>query len=117
MNFSFRKSVKVDFNQAFAQKINPRLKEVSYDTIREIQETFQIFDVDKKNSMKLDDLKIALMSLGLKTSNDEFQRFVKQFKLNNPEKDFINYQEFYDIACMRLVNNKFNNKKSEFSKF
>jgi hypothetical protein len=44
MNFSFRKSVKVDFNQAFAQKINPRLKEVSYDTIREIQETFQIFD-------------------------------------------------------------------------
>jgi Ca2+-binding EF-hand superfamily protein len=103
MNFNFRKSAKVDFNQAFSHKINPRLREISYDTIKEIQETFEIFDSEKNGCMKLDDLKIALMSLGLKTSNDEFQRFVKQFKLNNVEKDFLNYQEFYEIASMRLV--------------
>ncbi len=91
------------FDYRNSKVLKPRLREITPEIIKEIQETFEIFDSEKKNCLKMDDLKIALMSLGLKTSNDEFLRIVKRFKLTNGDRNFLTYQEFYEIASMRLV--------------
>lgn len=77
--------------------------EVNYNTINEIKQTFELLTIDKENKLYLEDLKIALISLGLKSSNDEVTRVSRQFKNLNNNRDYLNYEEFFDLVKIRLV--------------
>jgi Ca2+-binding EF-hand superfamily protein len=68
----------------------------------EIKEAFEIIDVDGKNQLNLVDLKLALMSFGLKVSNDELKRINKNIKNKYGEKSYLTYDEFQEI-CIKLI--------------
>ncbi len=78
--------------------------EIDYNIIGEIKQTFQLLTVDNENKLNLEDLKIAFMSLGLKTTNDEVSRVIRQFKNLNDNREYLNYNEFFDLVKIRLVN-------------
>lgn len=87
--------------------INKKLKGLTVDQKNEIKETFSIFDKEEKDEMKINDLKIAMMALGLKPSTDEIERIIKQIKADNSGmSDSLSYQQFYDIVAYKVVSFK-----------
>ncbi len=77
-------------------------KEDFHKLTNEIKEAFEILDVEGKNQFNIDDLKLALMSFGLKISNDELKRIQKNIKNKYGEKSYLSYEEFQEI-CIKLI--------------
>ena len=69
--------------------------------------------------LRVNDLKIAMMGLGLNPSNDEIDRIITQLKLSKKLKkedtlETMTFDEFYDNVHFRVINKKYNfDKESE----
>jgi len=86
-------------------------KELSLEQIEEIKETFGLLDQYKSDRISIADLKIGMIALGLRPSEEELERIGKQLKekSNNILTNFtesakyLSFKEFFDIVSFRLV--------------
>ena len=72
--------------------------------------------------MRVKDLKIAMMGLGLNPSNDEIERIITQLKLSKKLKkddvlETMTFDEFYDNVHFRVINKKYNFEKESEKMF
>ena len=72
--------------------------------------------------MRVKDLKIAMMGLGLNPSNDEIERIITQLKLSKKLKkddvlETMTFEEFYDNVHFRVINKKYNFEKESEKMF
>ena len=87
---------------------------------KEIKDAYKIITNKYPDGLlRLTDLKIAMMGLGLNPSNDEIDRIITQLKLSKKLKkednlETMTFDEFYDNVHFRVINKKFNfDKESE----
>ena len=87
---------------------------------KEIKDAYKIITNQYPDGLlRLTDLKIAMMGLGLNPSNDEIDRIITQLKLSKKLKkedtlETMTFDEFYDNVHFRVINKKFNfDKESE----
>ena len=87
---------------------------------KEIKDAYKIITNQYPDGLlRLSDLKIAMMGLGLNPSNDEIDRIITQLKLSKKLKkednlETMTFDEFYDNVHFRVINKKFNfDKESE----
>ena len=88
-------------------------EELTLEQKKEVKECYKIFtDKYKDGLLRVADLKIAMMGLGLSPTNDEIERIITQLKLfkkmdKNDELVTLTFYEFYDIIHFRLISKKF----------
>ena len=88
-------------------------EELTLEQKKEVKECYKIFtDKYKDGLLRVADLKIAMMGLGLSPTNDEIERIITQLKLfkkmdKNDELVTLTFDEFYDIIHFRLISKKF----------
>ena len=87
---------------------------------KEIKDAYKIITNKYPDGlMRVKDLKIAMMGLGLNPSNDEIDRIITQLKLSKKLKkgdvlETMTFDEFYDNVHFRVINKKYNfDKESE----
>ena len=87
---------------------------------KEIKDAYKIITNQYPDGLlRLTDLKIAMMGLGLNPSNDEIDRIITQLKLSKKLKkednlETMTFDEFYDNVHFRVINKKYNfDKESE----
>ena len=87
---------------------------------KEIKDAYKIITNKYPDGLlRLTDLKIAMMGLGLNPSNDEIDRIITQLKLSKKLKkedtlETMTFDEFYDNVHFRVINKKYNfDKESE----
>jgi len=69
----------------------------------EVKETFFIFDKNKENRLYFEDIKPAFMALGINLSPEDLDRIINNYKKLHPEINYMNLENFLDLAGMRLV--------------
>ena len=87
---------------------------------KEVKDAYKIITNKYPDGLlRVNDLKIAMMGLGLNPSNDEIDRIITQLKLSKKLKkednlETMTFDEFYDNVHFRVINKKFNfDKESE----
>ena len=97
-----------------------RKEELSIIQKKEIKDAYKIITNKYPDGlMRVKDLKIAMMGLGLNPSNDEIERIITQLKLSKKLKkddvlETMTFDEFYDNVHFRVINKKYNfDKESE----
>ena len=87
---------------------------------KEVKDAYKIITNKYPDGLlRVDDLKIAMMGLGLNPSNDEIDRIITQLKLSKKLKkedtlETMTFDEFYDNVHFRVINKKYNfDKESE----
>ena len=87
---------------------------------KEVKDAYKIITNKYPDGLlRLTDLKIAMMGLGLNPSNDEIDRIITQLKLSKKLKkedklETMTFDEFYDNVHFRVINKKYNfDKESE----
>ena len=95
-------------------------EELSVNQKKEVKDAYKIFtDKYPDGLLRVNDLKIAMMGLGLYPSNDEIERIITQLKLSkkigkDDKLETMTFDEFYDIVHFRVINKKLNfDKESE----
>ena len=97
--------------------IKKRKEELTIIQKKEIKDAYKIITNKYPDGLlRVNDLKIAMMGLGLYPSNDEIDRIITQLKLSKKMgKDDIletmTFEEFYDIVHFRVINKKLNFEK------
>ena len=98
-------------------------EELSISQKKEVKDAYKIITNKYGDGLlRVNDLKIAMMGLGLNPSNDEIERIITQLKLSKKMgKDDIletmNFDEFYDIVHFRVINKKLNFEKESEKMF
>ena len=87
---------------------------------KEVKDAYKIITNKYPDGLlRVNDLKIAMMGLGLNPSNDEIDRIITQLKLSKKLKkedtlETMTFDEFYDNVHFRVINKKYNfDKESE----
>ena len=100
--------------------IKKRKEELTIIQKKEIKDAYKIITNKYPDGlMRVKDLKIAMMGLGLNPSNDEIDRIITQLKLSKKLKkgdvlETMTFDEFYDNVHFRVINKKYNfDKESE----
>ena len=98
-------------------------EELSISQKKEVKDAYKIITNKYPDGLlRVNDLKIAMMGLGLYPSNDEIERIITQLKLSKKMgKDDIletmTFEEFYDIVHFRVINKKLNFEKESEKMF
>ena len=98
-------------------------EELSISQKKEVKEAYKIITNKYSDGLlRVNDLKIAMMGLGLYPSNDEIERIITQLKLSKKiGKDDVletmTFEEFYDIVHFRVINKKLNFEKESEKMF
>ncbi len=97
-----------------------RKEELSISQKKEVKDAYKIITNKYPDGLlRVNDLKIAMMGLGLNPSNDEIDRIITQLKLSKKLKkedtlETMTFDEFYDNVHFRVINKKYNfDKESE----
>ena len=97
-----------------------RKEELSIAQKKEVKDAYKIITNKYPDGLlRVKDLKIAMMGLGLNPSNDEIERIITQLKLSKKLKkddilETMTFDEFYDTVHFRIINKKYNfDKESE----
>ena len=97
-----------------------RKEELSITQKKEVKDAYKIITNKYPDGLlRVNDLKIAMMGLGLNPSNDEIDRIITQLKLSKKLKkddvlETMTFDEFYDTVHFRIINKKLNfGKESE----
>ena len=97
-----------------------RKEELSIAQKKEVKDAYKIITNKYPDGLlRVKDLKIAMMGLGLNPSNDEIERIITQLKLSKKLKkddilETMTFDEFYDTVHFRVINKKYNfDKESE----
>ena len=97
-----------------------RKEELSITQKKEVKDAYKIITNKYPDGLlRVKDLKIAMMGLGLNPSNDEIERIITQLKLSKKLKkgdilETMTFDEFYDTVHFRVINKKYNfDKESE----
>ena len=97
-----------------------RKEELSITQKKEVKDAYKIITNKYPDGLlRVNDLKIAMMGLGLNPSNDEIERIITQLKLSKKLKkddilETMTFDEFYDTVHFRVINKKYNfDKESE----
>ena len=95
-------------------------EELSITQKKEVKDAYKIITNKYPDGLlRVNDLKIAMMGLGLYPSNDEIERIITQLKLSKKLKkgdvlETMTFDEFYDNVHFRVINKKYNfDKESE----
>ena len=100
-----------------------RKEELSIIQKKEIKDAYKIITNKYPGGlMRVKDLKIAMMGLGLNPSNDEIERIITQLKLSKKLKkddvlETMTFEEFYDNVHFRIINKKYNFEKESEKMF
>ena len=100
-----------------------RKEELSIIQKKEIKDAYKIITNKYPDGlMRVKDLKIAMMGLGLNPSNDEIERIITQLKLSKKLKkddvlETMTFDEFYDNVHFRVINKKYNFEKESEKMF
>ena len=100
-----------------------RKEELSIIQKKEIKDAYKIIANKYPDGlMRVKDLKIAMMGLGLNPSNDEIERIITQLKLSKKLKkddvlETMTFEEFYDNVHFRVINKKYNFEKESEKMF
>ena len=98
-------------------------EELSISQKKEVKDAYKIMTNKFGDGLlRVNDLKIAMMGLGLYPSNDEIERIITQLKLSKKMgKDDIletmTFEEFYDIVHFRVINKKLSFEKESEKMF
>ena len=97
-----------------------RKEELSIAQKKEVKDAYKIITNKYPDGLlRVKDLKIAMMGLGLNPSNDEIERIITQLKLSKKLKkddilETMTFDEFCDTVHFRVINKKYNfDKESE----
>ena len=100
--------------------IKLRKEELTITQKKEVKDAYKIITNKYPDGLlRVTDLKIAMMGLGLNPSNDEIDRIITQLKLSKKLKkedtlETMTFDEFYDNVHFRVINKKYNfDKESE----
>ena len=100
--------------------IKKRKEELTITQKKEVKDAYKIITNKYPDGLlRVNDLKIAMMGLGLNPSNDEIDRIITQLKLSKKLKkedklETMTFDEFYDNVHFRVINKKYNfDKESE----
>ena len=100
--------------------IKIRKEELTITQKKEVKDAYKIITNKYPDGLlRVNDLKIAMMGLGLNPSNDEIDRIITQLKLSKKLKkedklETMTFDEFYDNVHFRVINKKYNfDKESE----
>ena len=100
--------------------IKLRKEELTITQKKEVKDAYKIITNKYPDGLlRVKDLKIAMMGLGLNPSNDEIDRIITQLKLSKKLKkedtlETMTFDEFYDNVHFRVINKKYNfDKESE----
>ena len=94
-----------------------RKEELSITQKKEVKDAYKLITNNYPDGLlRLNDLKIAMMGLGLNPSNDEIDRIITQLKLSKKLKkddvlETMTFDEFYDTVHFRIINKKLNFEK------
>ena len=94
-----------------------RKEELTITQKKEVKDAYKIItDKYPDGLLRVNDLKIAMMGLGLNPSNDEIDRIITQLKLSKKLKkddilETMTFDEFYDTVHFRIINKKLNFEK------
>ena len=100
-----------------------RKEELSIIQKKEIKDAYKIITNKYPDGLlRVKDLKIAMMGLGLNPSNDEIERIITQLKLSKKLKkddvlETMTFEEFYDNVHFRVINKKYNFEKESEKMF
>ena len=103
--------------------IKKRKEELTIIQKKEIKDAYKIITNKYPDGlMRVKDLKIAMMGLGLNPSNDEIERIITQLKLSKKLKkddvlETMTFEEFYDNVHFRVINKKYNFEKESEKMF
>ena len=98
-------------------------EELTINQKKEVKDAYKIITNKYPDGLlRVNDLKIAMMGLGLYPSNDEIERIITQLKLSKKMgKDDVlesmTFEEFYDIVHFRVINKKLNFEKESQKMF
>ena len=98
-------------------------EELTINQKKEVKDAYKIFtDKYPDGLLRVNDLKIAMMGLGLYPSNDEISRIITQLKLSkkmgkDDTLEAMTFEEFYDIVHFRVINKKLNFEKESEKMF
>ena len=94
-----------------------RKEELTITQKKEVKDAYKIItDKYPDGLLRVNDLKIAMMGLGLNPSNDEIDRIITQLKLSKKLKkddilETMTFDEFYDTVHFRIINKTLNFEK------
>ena len=100
-----------------------RKEELSISQKKEVKDAYKIITNKYPDGLlRVNDLKIAMMGLGLNPSNDEIDRIIAQLKLSKKLKkddilETMTFDEFYDTVHFRIINKKLNFEKESEKMF
>ena len=100
-----------------------RKEELSITQKKEVKDAYKIITNKYPDGLlRVTDLKIAMMGLGLNPSNDEIERIITQLKLSKKLKkedllETMTFDEFYDTVHFRVINKKYNFEKESEKMF
>ena len=100
-----------------------RKEELSITQKKEVKDAYKIITNKYPDGLlRINDLKIAMMGLGLNPSNDEIDRIITQLKLSKKLKkddilETMTFDEFYDTVHFRIINKKLNFEKESEKMF
>ncbi len=100
-----------------------RKEELSITQKKEVKDAYKIITNKYPDGLlRVNDLKIAMMGLGLNPSNDEIDRIITQLKLSKKLKkddvlETMTFDEFYDTVHFRIINKKLNFEKESEKMF
>ena len=98
-------------------------EELSISQKKEVKDAYKIITNKYPDGLlRVKDLKIAMMGLGLNPSNDEIERIITQLKLSKKLKkddilETMTFDEFYDTVHFRVINKKYNFEKESEKMF
>ena len=100
-----------------------RKEELSISQKKEVKDAYKIITNKYPDGLlRVNDLKIAMMGLGLNPSNDEIDRIITQLKLSKKLKkddilETMTFDEFYETVHFRIINKKLNFEKESEKMF
>ena len=103
--------------------IRIRKEELTITQKKEVKDAYKIITNKYPDGLlRVKDLKIAMMGLGLNPSNDEIDRIITQLKLSKKLKkddmlETMTFDEFYDTVHFRVINKKLSFEKESEKMF
>ena len=100
-----------------------RKEELTITQKKEVKDAYKIITNKYPDGLlRVKDLKIAMMGLGLNPSNDEIDRIITQLKLSKKLKkddilETMTFDEFYDTVHFRVINKKLSFEKESEKMF
>lgn len=85
-------------NQSFSSKLSKY--HLNDDQLLEIQQAFEIFDVDKSHLLDRNELRVALRSMGFEVSKEEIIAIMNRY--DQEQKGYIDFDSFSRIAADKI---------------